>query len=407
MNVQRGFATELAFERAVAEVPALAGAAALLAEAQIDVCDVFACFHASSPRLVEGAKPVFSQILANGGLRELRGRTVGDHLASGIAVSELVALIIWLAETIDDADSVSTAELNAAGHGLAMALEVADVVASLLDGQPEGGRPEGAVRLGLVMAVARDPLLVSLLAAVGRVGSMIDRWRAEPKTEHPTVRTQGLGQLPGALPSELMLLRSPRRMEVLRRHLERRVSRLDRTTGSGIEVDGPGPLEVLLDGSSSMAKGNRAFVAKTIALAILVLARSEHRRVRLTIFCSPGREQVMSPPFDDTDMRWIARFEPQGGTDVAGAIMAALDDAPTDADFMVVSDGELPFRAVPSWLLGRIGTRRIHVVSVLPTMSRELRALAEATGGNILLAAGMLTPQTAGVLAQATTCRQG
>ncbi len=155
-----------------------------------------------------------------------------------------------------------------------------------------------------------------------------------------------------ALPSELVLLRHPLLGKALRRRAldaEMQTYRLE-----GPDDRGRGPLVVCLDGSGSM-QGDRDLWAKAVTLALMDVARRQHRKCRVISF-SDGTKALRTfdlLPVDrrsvrrDADLGEVVRLAehfPGGGTDFAAPLRKAVESLRESpyrrGDVVFVTDGE-------------------------------------------------------------------
>jgi uncharacterized protein with von Willebrand factor type A (vWA) domain len=124
-----------------------------------------------------------------------------------------------------------------------------------------------------------------------------------------------------------------------------------------------GAIYVLLDKSGSM-EGEKTVWARSVALALLALARRKHARFFLRFFDT----QVYDLITDEEPRRLVGmllRVGSNGGTSIDNAIRAALEDLSGLADFtntvIIITDGEDKITVKPEELR-RIGARLVSVM---------------------------------------------
>jgi len=122
-----------------------------------------------------------------------------------------------------------------------------------------------------------------------------------------------------------------------------------------------GPMIVCLDTSGSMA-GARETVAKAVVLEVLRTAIREKRRAFVYLFSGPGNLSELELELGDRGLPRLLDFIAcsfHGGTDVDAPLRAAVERLRrsdwTDADVLLVSDGEFP---VPDALASEIRKAR-------------------------------------------------
>jgi uncharacterized protein with von Willebrand factor type A (vWA) domain len=167
---------------------------------------------------------------------------------------------------------------------------------------------------------------------------------------HEEVFDVGIGSdLGRVLPQEVLNLRpGPTRLDFLRRFTEGKLLQYEL---SGTEKLGRGGIVFCEDGSGSMS-GERTIWAKAVGLALIHLARDQHREIHIFHFSGPGsiQEFAFTRPEDFTLDAMLAYAEGfyGGGTDYVGPMKRSLQvlgkefsgTGKLKSDIVFASDGE-------------------------------------------------------------------
>ena len=258
-------------------------------------------------------------------------------------------------------------------------------------GDGEGNFAELTIdeRLDLFRRLTSDPRLRAATELLGRSRVRASAAHKALLAAAP-IRISGItlgDRLDRILPSELALLGDPlSELEFNRRFAESELA-LHR-----IEEEGPkrrGPLIACIDESSSM-DGDPDTAAKTIALALAGIARSDNRDAAIIRFAGPGRVELTTLPKGVAGIAEtagaLAAFM-GGGTEFNGPLNAAYDLIDADprfgeADVLLLTDGEA---GVSTETLTRIteqaaaGRARLFLVAVGVGGNRDLEAVARGT----------------------------
>ena len=258
-------------------------------------------------------------------------------------------------------------------------------------GDGEGNPAELTIdeRLDLFRRLTSDPRLRAATELLGRS-------RVRASAAHKALLAAAPARISGItlgdrldriLPSELALLGDPlSELEFNRRFAESELA-LHR-----IEEEGPkrrGPLIACIDESSSM-DGDPDTAAKTIALALAGIARSDNRDAAIIRFAGPGRVELTTLPKGVAGIAETATALAAfmgGGTEFNGPLNAAYDLIEADprfgeADVLLLTDGEA---GVSTETLARIteqtaaGRARLFLVAVGVGGNRDLEAVARGT----------------------------
>jgi uncharacterized protein with von Willebrand factor type A (vWA) domain len=141
----------------------------------------------------------------------------------------------------------------------------------------------------------------------------------------------------------------------------------------GTEEAGFGPLIILRDESSSM-NGQRNIWAQAVTLALVAIARKEHRDCIVIAYASSGEQAMWKfghrSMFDPTAIVEMASHFFNGGTDATPAIAMALRETDSmefnKADLVLITDGEDKFRDDDIALRDKLQSRgiRTHGVTI-------------------------------------------
>lgn len=330
---------------------------------------------------------------------ELRAVTLGDDFASafgtltlGRALQQAIQADPDLKRLADEANEESeegAEDADQAGPADAAAVprelsneerravrralrKAADEASKSIDGAREAFRSWGtepgeltSVPMGQRMALAeqlmRDPNLRRMADLLGRFRIMAQGARAQ-RVQHRTGEIVGIrvsDDVGRMLPTETVLLADPLlRGEWLRRYAEGTLLTYDER---GTARQGKGPVIALCDTSGS-TRGDIAIWIKAVALALMGVARSEHRPFAAVIFSSA--DEVVEIGFDPTDSKAtyleraikLATTQFMGGTDWEAPVQAALgivkrDQRMRQADIVLLTDGDCAFpeRFRPEW----------------------------------------------------------
>lgn len=202
-------------------------------------------------------------------------------------------------------------------------------------------------RLSLFRRLIADPRLRQATELLGR-----SRFRAAAahRSRMPAAPQQLAGvqygdDLSRLVPSEAVFLAEPAaEIEFLRRYAEHELLTFRVEDNSEPQR---GPLIVCLDESSSMA-GERDLVAKAIALAVIGIARNDHRDAALVEFAAHGNLRTTHFAAGSSSLLAVTDALSHffgGGTDFDAPLQAAVELARADtryrdADILIVTDGE-------------------------------------------------------------------
>jgi len=282
--------------------------------------------------------------------------TRGDADASALGVEELME---QLKPTIDEQNASQPQEetvrkLVRAGAEAASAAveEYRDAAAGLQQVMFGGGASGGSKvavddrRVGLARRLRSDPRLKRIAQLAGRF-TRIAQQKRRTKVKHGAEEItdvelgNDLGRL---LPVELVKLRHPRLHTLaLRDLLERKAMQYALT---GKERLGKGPLVLLLDRSGSM-EGEKDTWSTAVALALMVLAHTEHRTFAVVAFTDQILFEAVVKPGENLNGDALG-LQCTGGTDIDTAMARGLDiidrnPGPLhEADLVLVTDGASP-----------------------------------------------------------------
>jgi len=246
----------------------------------------------------------------------------------------------------------------------------------------------------------------ALLEAVGEPMRRVPQDKPRAPSDHAIDTTEGVtlsDDVARMLPAESALLGHERlhtlwharraesmlycyRLQgVLSEHTPQPEAGDDETVDTG-DDPGHGPIVVCLDSSASMA-GQPETIAKAVTLEALRIAGSERRDCLVIAFSGEGQTMQWRLDFTANGYRALLGFLRQsfhGGTDVAGALAAALDQldatAMHRADLLLISDGRFP---LPTELLPAIEEKqreqdtRIHGLLVGRWRSESMERLCD------------------------------
>lgn len=356
----------------------------------VEFLDAEAGFHAEKARLESEAEAIGELLSAKA--RSRRAGPAGERGPEEMSPAERRARLAELATEIEELEYSyrTNFKLRRARAELRQHLDEADVPAQIEDvrdaledfhqalitwGNERG--PDVPLdldeRLALFRQYLSDPRLRRATELLGRanyqaVGAHRTLTRAAP------VQISGLklgDDLAALVPSEAVFLVDPdTEMEFLRRYAEQEL--MVRT----YELRGEptrGPVVVLVDESASMA-GDRATMAKALALALVGIAGADNREAALIEFSSHGQLQLTHFSPREQDVARVASVLTHffgGGTDFDAPLMAALELVASDpryasADLVMVSDGEAPLHpeTARALLSARDGGARLFAVCV-------------------------------------------
>jgi uncharacterized protein with von Willebrand factor type A (vWA) domain len=254
------------------------------------------------------------------------------------------------------------------------------------DGEAEPAELTIDERLDLFRRLTSDPRLRAATELLGR-----SRVRASAAHKGllgtAPARLAGItlgARLDRVIPTELALLGDPStELEFNRRYAESELAL------HKIEEEGPkrrGPLIACIDESSSM-DGDPDTAAKTIALALAGIARSDNRDAAIIRFAGPGHVELTALPKGTAGITETAAALAAfmgGGTEFNGPLNAAYDLIEADsrfdeADVLLLTDGEA---GVSTETLERIttaagaGKARLFLVAIGQGGNRDLEAVA-------------------------------
>jgi uncharacterized protein with von Willebrand factor type A (vWA) domain len=356
----------------------------------VEFLDAEAGFHAEKARLESEAEAISE--LVSSKARSRRPTNAGEHSPEEMSTAERRARLAELAAEIEELEYSYRTDfkLRRARAELRQHLDEADVPAQIeavRDALEEFHQalvtwgnertPEVVLELDDRLALFRqyfsDARLRRATELLGRanyqaVGAHRTLTRAAP------VQISGLAlgdDLAALVPSEAVFLVDPdTELEFMRRYAEQEL--LIRT----YELRGEpsrGPVVVLVDESASMA-GDRATMAKALALALIGIAGADSREAALIEFSSHGQLRLTHFAPREQDLAQVVEVLTHffgGGTDFDAPLMAALDLAASDprylkADLVIVSDGEAPLHpaTVAALLAARDQGARLFAVCV-------------------------------------------
>lgn len=212
---------------------------------------------------------------------------------------------------------------------------------------PGGGGAGGSAEMKSQVAerLLRSDKLRQLMEIAGRMKNIMNEVQAT-KVRHGVSEITDIetgDDISRLLPSELSKLRDPRRKLLLWRELLEH-SAMEYKLDAKEKV-GRGPIVVAIDDSGSMS-GSREIWAKSVALALLELARKENRDFAYCSFSDDVHytlteigEKKLSP----IDLADAMLFHKGGGTDFDNPLYWCLKQIETgglpDADIIFISDG--------------------------------------------------------------------
>lgn len=205
-----------------------------------------------------------------------------------------------------------------------------------------------AERAQLVKRIRDNRKLAKIAAEAGRLRRIAARKQRE-KAKHAPDEISDVEQgadLSRVLPSELARLRHPlTRRLFLRDYSEKRLMQYKL---EGNEVQGRGPLVVLIDNSGSMG-GAREVWSKAVALALLDIAVRQKRAFAVLHYSVRVEQETIfeAQDFDSAKLLNAMDFFSGGGTDLGQPADRALEiitrgGALKKADVVIISDGDLP-----------------------------------------------------------------
>lgn len=226
------------------------------------------------------------------------------------------------------ADAEKKAEAARACHGMGIGTE-------------DGGNGTEDVPMELINQIARDPLMLKILAEIGRMQqSYVASGKAvigEGNCDVIGVRPDdNIGRL---LPFERAKLVHSKhsRLDLISRVMEKRATCWEL---EGEEPREKGDLVLCVDRSGSMS-GDTMIWARAVAGAMMALAVKQDRRVALVMFDHAAVGTLVDSKNKLSEGFKLLSLEPAGGTNVDEALRVAVQMVPDlrEPDIVVISDG--------------------------------------------------------------------